>query len=104
MKILLFMTLGAVLTCSTRMGWAAEREINLYEGVAPGSDTWERKEQTRTNGQGKVEFVFNVVKPTLKVFSPDPDKANGTAVIICPGGGFFMLSMENEGYEVGRFL
>jgi acetyl esterase/lipase len=46
----------------------------------------------------------NVSKATLTPFVPDPDKANGTAVIVAPGGGFRWLSMGNEGWEVAEAL
>ena len=39
----------------------------------------------------------NVSTATLTPFLPDPAKATGAAVIVAPGGGFLMLSMENEG-------
>ncbi len=37
-------------------------------------------------------------------FLPEPGKANGTAVIVAPGGGFSWLSMGNEGWEVAEAL
>jgi len=49
-------------------------------------------------------FVRNVSRATLTPFLPDPDKANGAAVIVAPGGGFRILSMGNEGWEVARAL
>jgi len=49
-------------------------------------------------------FVRNVSKATLTPFLPDPAKANGAAVIVAPGGGFRILSMGNEGWEVARAL
>jgi len=49
-------------------------------------------------------FVRNVSHATLTPFLPDPAKANGTAVIVAPGGGFRILSMGNEGWEVARAL
>src|SRR5688572_442754 len=48
--------------------------------------------------------VRNVTQPTLTPFLPDPARATGTAVIVAPGGGFKFLSMENEGWLVGRWL
>jgi predicted peptidase len=45
-----------------------------------------------------------VTKPTLTVFVPEADKANGTAVIIAPGGGFHALSINNEGLDVAKWL
>jgi acetyl esterase/lipase len=49
-------------------------------------------------------FVRNVSQATLTPFLPDRAKANGAAVIVAPGGGFRILSMGNEGWEVARAL
>jgi dienelactone hydrolase len=48
--------------------------------------------------------LFNVVDPTLTIFLPVPEKANGTAMIVCPGGGFSALSWDTEGLNVARKL
>jgi acetyl esterase/lipase len=49
-------------------------------------------------------FVRNVSRATLTPFLPDKEKANGAAVIVAPGGGFRILSMEDEGWEVAEEL
>ena len=49
-------------------------------------------------------IVRNVSRATLTPFLPDPAKATGAAVIVAPGGGFRILSMGNEGWEVARAL
>lgn len=49
-------------------------------------------------------IVRNVDQPTLTVYFPDADKATGAAMIIAPGGGFHMLSIENEGTAVANWL
>jgi acetyl esterase/lipase len=49
-------------------------------------------------------FVRNVSQATLTPFLPEAGKANGAAVIVAPGGGFRILSMGNEGWEVARAL
>jgi acetyl esterase/lipase len=49
-------------------------------------------------------FVRNVSHATLTPFLPERSKANGAAVIIAPGGGFRILSMGNEGWEVAQAL
>lgn len=46
----------------------------------------------------------NISTATLTPFLPEPDKANGAAVIVAPGGGFRWLSMGNEGWEVAEAL
>ncbi len=46
----------------------------------------------------------NIHHPTLTVFRAPADKANGTAVIICPGGSYTSLSIANEGSLVAERL
>ncbi|HWA27143.1 MAG TPA: alpha/beta hydrolase fold domain-containing protein [Lacunisphaera sp.] len=49
-------------------------------------------------------MVRNVSAATLTPFLPDPAKANGTAVIVAPGGGFRWLSINNEGWKIAKAL
>ncbi|RVU05663.1 alpha/beta hydrolase [Novosphingobium umbonatum] len=49
-------------------------------------------------------WVRNVTRPTLTPFMPAPDKANGTAILILPGGGFLFNSIDNEGWGAARAL
>ena len=49
-------------------------------------------------------FARNVTTATLTPFLPDLARANGTAIVVAPGGGFQTLSMENEGWAVARAL
>ena len=48
--------------------------------------------------------VYNVQNPTLTFFPAPAASANGTAVIICPGGGYVRLAVEKEGSELTRML
>lgn len=48
--------------------------------------------------------TFNVTEPTLTVVGPPPGKANGTAAIICPGGGYVRLAFEHEGLRYAQWL
>src|SRR5947209_13491983 len=43
-------------------------------------------------------------KPTLTILPAPADKANGAAVVICPGGGYGAVMMTYEGVDVGRWL
>lgn len=43
-----------------------------------------------------------VTIPTMTPFFPEKGKANGTAVVICPGGGYSSLAMDKEGYAVAK--
>ncbi len=52
----------------------------------------------------QTRVIYKVKDPTLIAILPEPSKANGTAVIICPGGGFHALSIDSEGLDVARWL
>ncbi|MBN1790531.1 MAG: alpha/beta hydrolase [Bacteroidales bacterium] len=82
---------------------AQQQVIPLWPGAAPGSENWTQKEVQYLNDQ-KQKMIRNVVIPTLTVYKPDPAKANGTAVIVAPGGGFLFLSWQTEGTEVAEWL
>src|SRR5262249_43054863 len=43
-------------------------------------------------------------KPTLTIYLPSPDKANGTAVVVCPGGGYQFLADDHEGKQVAQWF
>ena len=43
-------------------------------------------------------------KPTLIIYAPDKDQANGAAVVICPGGGYGGLAMNHEGHDIAKWL
>ena len=73
--------------------------IELGTGPLPGAtnpEAW--------HSQYGSQFARNVTIATLTPFLPDPAKASGAAVVVAPGGGFFSLSMENEGSNVARAL
>src|SRR5580658_6871278 len=76
--------------------------IPLYQGVAPGSEGATQKEKWATVRDDYV--ARNVTSPTLTPFLPAKDKATGAAVVVAPGGGFMVLSMKNEGFQVARYL
>jgi acetyl esterase/lipase len=48
--------------------------------------------------------VALVTEPTLTLFRAPADKANGTAVLVCPGGGYNILAFDKEGTEVAQWL
>lgn len=62
----------------------------------PAKETWFR--------QWGDPMARNISNATLTPFFPEKGKANGTAVIVAPGGGYRWLSMGNEGWEVAEAL
>lgn len=83
---------------------AAQDVIPLYPGTAPGSTQENYPEKEYFSKSWNTEVVANVTKPTLTVFKPAPEMRNGTAVVICPGGGFLALSINSEGNDVAKYL
>jgi acetyl esterase/lipase len=98
-KILLFLPVFIQLSCK------AQQEITLYTDNAPFSLPVEDKESSgnSTGGNGRF-FVTNVTRPTLTVYLPKKANPSGTAVIICPGGGYSRLSIEDGGHEAAKVL
>ncbi len=96
-------TAGAIaftflMACSAR-----SQTVNIWPGVAPGSEHWTQKERTIENTPvGTV--IFNVVTPTLTAYLPERSKATGTGVIIAPGGAFVALAISLESNDVSRWL
>ena len=86
---------------------AQQQVISLYQGKAPGSENWDWEEgKSLSDKPAPVKFpiVYNITKPSLTVFVPDSVSANGTAIIICPGGAFRVLNVETEGKAVAEKL
>lgn len=84
--------------------------LNVWPGRPPGETKElppEADSTKETDGKvaGKrVARIGNVSTPTLEVFKPDPAKDTGAAVIVCPGGGHYILAYDLEGTEVAQWL
>lgn len=79
----------------------AQTTINLYDGNIPNSKSYNTKEwwEPQDNGDTIVHFTS---QPTLTILLPDKKIANGTAVVICPGGGYWVTSIVKEGFAVAK--
>jgi len=94
---------GAITLTMMVAATAEAQVVNVWPGVAPGSEGW--TQQTRTIENTPVgTVIFNTVTPTLTAFLPAPGRATGTGVIIAPGGGFVALAVSQEGEDVARWL
>jgi acetyl esterase/lipase len=76
------------------------------DGVPPGAEGWTWSERTIpvpwALDTGR-RVCRNVVVPTLTEFRPEPARANGTSLIIAPGGAFHFLMVDHEGYDMARW-
>jgi len=88
----------------------AMKPIALWPGAAPGDkgDIGEEKDTSPANeDRNSPNYVIrlgNVTQPTVTVYKAPADKANGAAIVVCPGGGYSILAMNLEGTEVCQFL
>jgi acetyl esterase/lipase len=87
--------------------------VRLWSGAAPDETDKIDAETTRLSPKidkkqvevtEQTKLVTNVSTPTLTIYRPAKDKDVGTAVIICPGGGYWNLYWQLEGEEVAAWL
>lgn len=72
----------------------AQRIINLYPGNIPNAKKTELKDILQNPSEG---LVRRVITPTLEMYLPGKENANGAAVVICPGGGYSVIVYGGEG-------
>ena len=84
--IFLVLLITGALTFSCAVAATVE-DIPLWEGEIPGALGTEEKDV-----------------PVLMSYIPAPEKTTGTAVVICPGGGYSGLAMDHEGHQIGEWL
>jgi acetyl esterase/lipase len=79
--------------------WSAPPPRTI-EGYPAGEEAWAPPLGV---AERKI-FLRNVSEPTLTVFRPEPGRANGVGVVVCPGGGWQVLAWEHEGLDMVRWL
>jgi acetyl esterase/lipase len=99
MKRILILLAFVVVAQSIVFSQNSPVEIPLWPNGAPGFES-RRNEPT----QAKDWWVKNIHNPSVTVYEPAKDKATGTAVIVCPGGGHRELVYNAEGKEAAEFL
>ena len=82
----------------------AQQEIRLYEGVAPGSEGAQDNERISRAPDGTIQSISGVVTPSITVYLPSADKATGTAVILCSGGGLMSHSWGTDVINMAHWL
>ncbi|MDR3714299.1 MAG: alpha/beta hydrolase [Puia sp.] len=82
----------------------AQKILPIWPGIPSSSENWKWHEQEDSLSRPGDPLVYNVVRPTLTFFPADPSVANGTSVIICPGGSFCYLHINTEGADVAKWL
>lgn len=75
--------------------------IPLYNGEIPNSKNTGAKEKIVYED---ITVISNVQVPDISVYLPTMKNATGQAVIICPGGGYWILAWDLEGTDIARYL
>ncbi|WP_164103808.1 alpha/beta hydrolase [Candidatus Laterigemmans baculatus] len=105
--------LPVLLVCGAAFGGPAagadEREVwplpvKGAEGDVQESSTEPRRIEGREVAGRPVLRLTDISRASLEVFPADPATATGTAVIVCPGGGYRILAYDLEGTEVAAWL
>ena len=97
----------AILIASTAMAQEQKRS-NYYQDET--ILIWDNNKAPHSNGlegeayEATSYHLVNTTKAQLYVYNADPAKATGQAVVICPGGGYAKLSMDQEGYLMAQWL
>ena len=75
----------------TSPAMAQHYTLNLYDGPAPGSQDW--TEPLVVNPKDGGEERYNTTQPRVQVFLPEAEQADGSAIVLLPGGGLRVLGM-----------
>ncbi len=97
-------TLSAAEVTLPNVTYKPSEVFNLWPGAAPGETGNIGPEHVLTDRPRAFDQITDVSVPTLAVFLPAPEKRNGTAMLVIPGGGLDRLAIETEGYEIAEWL
>lgn len=77
----------------------SQEKILLYPNGATESNELKTEEKPRDN-----DFLLDISEPRMYAYPVGKEKANGTAVLICPGGGYGGLSVIKEGEHIAKWF
>jgi acetyl esterase/lipase len=102
MKTLYLLTFAGLLTIAGNL-FGQSKVIDLWQGKVPGAIINPTVKQTVDSADNWVK-MRGITDPVLDMYPAPKDKSNGTAVIICPGGGYWGLAISHEGSQVAKWL
>ncbi len=79
-------------------------DLSLYPGAVPGALRSTVAEVFVQAANDPIARVTHVQTPDVRVFLPPPSLATGTALVIFPGGGYSILAIDHEGWQVAQWL
>ncbi len=79
----------------------AQNSIPLYSGKIPNSLKAEGEEKQDPKNTS-IQFLIKISRPTLTIYLPPKEIANGAAIVICPGGGYGGVAIDHEGFKIAE--
>ena len=98
---LVFILLGMAPTCFSH---AQDKVVPLWPDSVPGALVSAGYIEQEVWKEGALSSISRVSVPTLSIYLPKEDNRSGTAVVICPGGGYSHLAIKKEGFKIGEWL
>jgi acetyl esterase/lipase len=83
---------------------AQDKILKIWPDGVPGSIENKNYIEEIIKKADDIERTSKVSVPTISVFLSPKEKATGTAVVICPGGGYSILATEHEGRDIATWL
>lgn len=77
----------------------AQEIMKLWPDTIPFSNGTVGEEEFTDQGH-----VRNIQDPTITIYLPEKEKATGAAVVICPGGGYWLLAIKHEGHDIAKWF
>jgi acetyl esterase/lipase len=112
-RLTAFASLLALFCVSVVVGADSPQVVELWPGKAPDEPgtigaEYVRMSKPESRKQTEVteptRLITNVTKPTMTIYRPAKEKDTGSAMLICPGGGYWNLYWQVEGEEVAAWL
>jgi acetyl esterase/lipase len=97
----LFYFIAFIVSATIGITASSQTVIPLYQDSIPNSKPAPDEEKSEIN-KDSILIVSKVSRPTLTIYSPRKEKRTGAAVVICPGGGYYILAAGHEGADVAK--
>lgn len=114
MRLPLFSFVRVVVAVALLAGLASAEStvaLKLWPGIPPGDEQVKLPPEGDQTKPGdpliagrRIIKLGNVSTPLIEIHRPPPNRANGASVIVCPGGGHYILAWDLEGTEVAAWL
>jgi acetyl esterase/lipase len=95
-------SLLAFFICSYAIAFAQQDSLLLYPEGVPGAIPKNIPEKVTVNPNDGVTVTTDIQTP--KIYVHLPQKPNGSAVLICPGGGYYVLAIDHEGHQLAKWF